>query len=125
MWNGLIDGELTETSGFKKSKNDPCLYTKCYPKNRKIVLTLHVDDMLVTHNHPKEWYRIKTELAEKYKLSSSGDLKWFLNIAFERGQDGSMRLHQTTYIDTLVKKFGRTDAKPVHTPMEPTITYNN
>ncbi|CAM8940581.1 unnamed protein product [Rhodiola kirilowii] len=51
-------------------------------------------------------------------MSMVGELKYFLGLQVEQGEDGT-RIHQQKYVREILKKFGMDSAKMCATPMSP------
>ena len=61
----------------------------------------------------------------KYPLTDLGPLHWLLGIKVERDREArTIRLSQTSYINSIVSRFSLDDAKSVPTPLEPGATYS-
>ena len=48
-WYNIIDSYLV-SKGFKRSSNEPTLYTKIYLQGKMLIVYLDVDDMIYTKN---------------------------------------------------------------------------
>jgi hypothetical protein len=53
-----------------------------------------------------------------FKITHSEELTKTLGFQFDRTNDGSVFMHQTKYIDEVLKRFGMTNCKPVSTPSD-------
>jgi hypothetical protein len=54
-------------------------------------------------------------------MSMMGELTFFLGIQVKQTKEGTF-IHQTKYMNDLIKKFAMADAKPVSTPMSTMTT---
>jgi hypothetical protein len=111
-WNGDLDSTLKEMN-FVQSKVDYCFYTRAGGQEAILVW---VDDMVLKAATIEQMEVIKNELKERYELDDRGELKWFLGINIEHGQN-SVKMHQGTYIEKLLHAYGMADAKPKSRPM--------
>jgi len=111
-WYADIDGYL-RSQGFVRSENDTNLYVR-----NGCILVLYVDDVLITGPSQSGIDEIKALLHQHYKMVDLGIAKQFLGIQIEQSEDG-IRIYQTQYINTILKRFGLVNAKSTSTPMVP------
>ena len=88
-----------------------------------LIIVLYVDDMLLMK--PKEMHiaNFKVELNSSFEMSDLCLLHQYLGIQFKQC-DGGIALCQTKYIETLLRRFGLEDCKPIATPMETGLHLN-
>jgi len=108
-WNNVINAYLIEI-GFKPCPNEPALY---YHPNGTII-ALWVDDLFMTGPSSEHIRNILFLLKEKFQIKDLGRISYALGIHFRHGDDGSIFLSQTTYIDDIVMKFGLSHARPLN-----------
>ena len=95
-----------------KSHFDPCLY---HDANNNLLLLLYVDDVLLACSSRERLDTISRTMAEKFKVSSMGEIDTYLGIKIEReGRNCAIHLSQEKYIEKIGTKFdiradGRTD----------------
>ena len=82
-----------------------------------LIIVLYVDDMLLTGPNEVHKANFKAELNSAFEMSDVGLLHHHLGIQFKQC-DGGIALCQTKYIETLLRRFGLDDCKPIATPME-------
>ena len=58
----------------------------------------------------------KKLLSTRFKMKDMGSLHYILGIHVEQ-KDGTLRLHQRSFIENLLNKFGMQDCKPISTPI--------
>jgi len=120
LWYEDIDGYL-QSIGFRQSAEDPNLYLQ-----PGVLLVLYVDDLLIAHNGREgRGHQIKQLLQKKYKMCDLGAAKRFLGIEIERTEDGGFSISQRGYINTIIRRFGLTDAKPAKSPLDPHTDLSN
>ena len=110
-WYQDIDTYLTKNLQFERSTEDSNLYQRndCF-------LLLYVDDILIFS--PKKRLDVKQSLMNKYKMTDLGPAQLFLGIQIVRNRaEKTIFLHQTRYIDTVLKRFGMEDVNDVYTPL--------
>nr|GEW39575.1 putative RNA-directed DNA polymerase [Tanacetum cinerariifolium] len=69
--------------GFKQSNSDHTLFLK-NRKNRVTYLIIYVDDMVITGNDEEEIKRLKKGLFTEFKMKDLGNLKYFLELKYQR-----------------------------------------
>lgn len=116
-WNSTFDEFITEC-GFVRSAREPCLYSKVENGLITIVL-LYVDDILITGSDSIGVNTICKQLENKFDIKYLGFPKKFLGLEIEKLSDGSLFLHQATYITNMLKEFNMSDSNCKPTPMIP------
>ncbi|KXJ67887.1 hypothetical protein RP20_CCG008080 [Aedes albopictus] len=100
VWNDTICAILGEI-GFHQSRADPCLFSKSV-SGRQIYLLIYVDDIIVASEVEEEIDPIESQLKKKVKLSSLGEVNYFLGIRVSRDEDGYYALDQQSYSDPTI-----------------------
>ena len=114
-WYEKIDAYLA-AQGFQNSPTESTLYVK-RADDVLLIIVLYVDDMLLTGPNEAHIADFKAELNSAFEMSDLGLLHHYLGIQFKQC-DGGIALCQTKYIETLLRRFGLDDCKPIATPME-------
>lgn len=116
-WYECLDTFLVSL-GFERSNNDSCLYTLRNEKDT-IYLLIFVDDLLICGKDAKEIKGIKVLLSERFKMKDLGRIKEYLGITIDYESDkNEIKLNQTKYIESLIKKYNLENSKLYNTPME-------
>lgn len=115
-WNEAIHNVLVE-HGFKQSKIDLCLYSKCVNGVWCYVL-IYVDDLPVASKSENLIQEVENILAEKFEISNLGHIKQFLRMEVTKDVDGNYVLGQSNYIENIIMDLDLSDAKPAKTPMD-------
>jgi len=103
--------------GYKQISIDHSFYSRTTKAGQSID-TAHVDDMLAAMSTPEEMAKLKSDLKSYFKLVDLSPVKWLLGIHIEHNRKArTISLSQTSYIETVVKRFNLTDAYKVHTPL--------
>lgn len=114
-WFRTIDPVLVEI-GFVPLKSDTCVYV--YEQDgAKIILTLYVDDLLLTGNNEDAISKVKSQLKQRFKMTDMGEASLVLGIEIRRNlQLGTLTISQKEYTKSVLKKFGFSDCKSTNTP---------
>lgn len=115
-FNGYLDAKL-HMMGFKPTLADPCLYTKTV-SDGKLILSVHVDDLLLTAPSKSSRSEFESELAKIFQINTQHDNISYLGMSIRRLASGAISVKQTGYIANLLEKCGCVDplAKPPSTP---------
>lgn len=116
-WYTKLDDNLKDL-GLISADFDCCVYHKIDDKNI-LIIAVYVDDLLIFSNcfEYKTW--IKEQLFERFEMKDLGELKYCLGIEIQRDREkGITTIKQSTYIESILKKFSMHDSKPVSTPTD-------
>src|SRR5260370_23953433 len=99
IWALKLHSVLT-TIGFERIDCDHSVYV--YRRdNARIIMPIHVDDLLIASNSRVELARVKSELAAHFKIHDQGPTKSILGIKVERDRQArSISLSQPGYIES-------------------------
>lgn len=117
-WNTKFCSVLNKF-GFEKSKADQCVYIgiingfKCY-------LCLYVDDGLLLCKDKSILMEIINDLQTNFDLKICTVLSNYVGMQIEKSEN-YIFIHQTKYIDQLLKKFNMQDANPNCVPADPNV----
>ena len=98
--------------GFKQSVHDPCVYTR-----GDAILAVHVDDIIVATDGVQKMKQVKREFAGPFDVRDLGEVKHFVGVTMDQGQDGTW-IGQPTYTRNVLEKYNMQDAKAVATPVD-------
>jgi hypothetical protein len=109
--------------GFSRCEGDQAVfYRRCEKTNVLIVVLVHVDDCSIVGKTKALIARFKVEMAKFVDITDMGDLHWILGIEVRRiREEKKILLSQKSYIDSILRRYGFEDLKPVSTPMDPSI----
>lgn len=112
-WNEKIN-KVLERLSFVKCSKEPSLYRK-RSKEHLVVVTVYVDDLLVTGTKLELIEEFKKEISDIFEMSDLGLLTYYLGI--EVHQHG-ITLTQERYAHTILNETGMDRCNATHTPME-------
>ena len=122
-WYDTLTHTLTDL-GFCASSADPGVFLAKL-EGHLLVLAIHVDDCILTGSSPELISQYKSKLNDCYALTDLGPIHWLLGIKVTRNRSArTISLSQTSYIDSIISRFGLSDAKSYSTPMVPGIIYS-
>ncbi|XP_038702598.1 uncharacterized protein LOC119999153 [Tripterygium wilfordii] len=114
-WYSRIDVYFT-SQGFKKSPSESTLYVKEGGNGKKIIVSLYVDDLVLTRNDEGLIEDFKKNMKENFEMNDLGLMTYFLGIEIDQ-QEGHVFIWQRKYTQELLNRFGMEDCKAVATPV--------
>ena len=110
--------------GFRTTQADPGVFV-AYDQGHILILVVHVDDCTFTGSSAKLIFAYKKKINDCYALTDLGPISWLLGIKITRNrEERTISLSQSSYIDSILERYGLKDAKPYATPMVPGVTYS-
>lgn len=113
-WYSRIDEYLSKL-GFVKSLSESTLYIKGDHANF-IVISLYVDDLLVTGNNVELIQQFKDDMLQVFEMTDLGEMSYFLGMEVEQ-KNGEIFISQRKYAKEILKKFNMESCKSMSTPM--------
>ncbi|WKA00249.1 hypothetical protein VitviT2T_018628 [Vitis vinifera] len=110
-----IDSHLIQL-GFRRSENEATLYLKQNDDGLQLVVSLYVDDMLVTGSNVKLLADFKMEMQDVFEMSDLGIMNYFLGMEIYQCSWGIF-ISQRKYAMDILKKFKLESCKEVATPL--------
>jgi hypothetical protein len=104
QFNGLLD-KILKQSGFNALRADSCMYLK-WTRDGELLLSLHVDDMLLTAPNIKwrQWFEEKME--KHFSLVKQYDNISYLGMQIRRDpRTNDIIVNQHGFITSLLKKY--------------------
>jgi len=118
-FNNLLDKRL-RSIGLVPTRSDKCMYTM-QTQDGRIIVSAHVDDMLVTTTSRKlrKWFEY--EMEKHFELVKQYDNVSYLGMSISRtGRD--IKITQQGFIEEILTKYNCQDtAKPPKTPAAPDL----
>ena len=108
--------------GFRSSRHDSALFGRCTSAGR-ILLSLYVDDMIITRDDIDGIASLKIELTHCFTMKDLGSLRYFQGIEVTSSPKDYL-LSQSKYIADIFEHARLTDNKIVNTPLETNARYS-
>jgi len=109
--------------GFVSSSHDSAFFIKCTDVGR-IILSLYVDDMIITGDDVDDISILKTDLARRFEMKDLGYLRYFLGMEVAYSPRGYL-LSQSKYVANILERARLTNNKIVDTPIEVNARYSS
>jgi hypothetical protein len=115
--------EIMTKLGFLRCEGDQAVfYRRCEKTGVLIIVLVHVDDCSVVGKTKALVARFKVEIAKFVDITDMGELNWILGIEIRRiREERKILLSQKSYIDSILRRYGFEDLKPISTPMDPSV----
>jgi Reverse transcriptase (RNA-dependent DNA polymerase) len=111
LWFESLSKVLTDL-GYHSLQSDRCCFTN---DAKDVIILVFVDDIQVTGPNTKAIKDLQTGLKANFKIKDI-EPDTYLGLHIERNGN-SLRLHQASYTQRILKRFGFDKAKKVPTPM--------
>jgi hypothetical protein len=121
MWNKRLD-EFLIKEGFTRLEADHSVYVS-RTNASLIILSVHVDDLLLLADSDESMSRVKLALSTEFEMTDCGPVHYYLGIQVQRNDSQQISLSQSHFVDQILRKFGFEDAKPVSTPLDPSVKF--
>ncbi|KAK0586217.1 hypothetical protein LWI29_002965 [Acer saccharum] len=103
--------------GFQMVEEDHCVYIK-RDKDKYVLLSLYVDDILLAGNCKEHVLAIKKWLSSNFEIKDMGKAAYILGVKITRNRSKKLlALSQETYIRKVLERFNMVDCKPMDTPI--------
>lgn len=117
-WNNTLD-EVLKSIGFKRCKNEPCLYVK-QNKQQYSYIAVYVDDLIIMSPSKADIAEIKKKIGSTFNMQDGGPIQYFLGLEVQRdGERGAIHLSQKKYIKSVLNTYGMQNCRAVATPLDP------
>ena len=123
VWNRKLDEELKKY-GLQQSQLDPCIYFT-YQDGNVLIVTVYVDDLLIFSNNKQIKSHFRNYLLSTFKMKDLGEVQNCLGFKITRDRkNGKLYLSQKQYIIDILEKYNMKNSKPISTPMDPNVKYD-
>jgi len=101
------------SDGFSQQEIEPCLFI-LWESHRKIILLIHVDNILVGTDHPEEWKKIISKWPFQCNEVHNSSI---LGLQCERISKHVVTFSQRNYIEELIKEFSMEEFPSLKIPL--------
>ena len=123
QWNLKFHQAMLK-DGFTMMEEDYCVYIKC-SNIGFIIMSLYVDDILVTGNDKKLIDVIKKWLSLNFEIKDMAEASYVFGVKILRDRSKRLlSLSQETYIKKMLKCYHMHDCKPMDTLVEKNLSLN-
>jgi hypothetical protein len=122
-WYEKIDTFFFQ-QGFIKSKSDPNLYIKKDRNGQIALISLYVDDLIITGSATGMIEEIKIKLSQQFEMKDLGHLHYCLGLEVWR-ENGKTLITQSKYTKEVLRRFNMNTCKPISTPLEQNVKLSN
>lgn len=84
--------------------------------NNLLIVSLYVDDLLVTGDDTKLVEEFKQEMMQAFEMTDLGLMSYFLGLEIKQSDD-EVFIFQRKYAKEILKKFQMKEYKAISTPM--------
>lgn len=105
QFNNFLDDKLRNI-GFTRLRADPCSYIR-YTRHGKVLVSVHVDDMLVSCSSLKDQKRFEEEMSKHFQLVAQrgSNISYLgMNISYDRDTQ-KLTVNQQGMIEELLKRY--------------------
>ncbi|KAL0433727.1 UNVERIFIED_CONTAM: Retrovirus-related Pol polyprotein from transposon TNT 1-94 [Sesamum latifolium] len=113
MWYNRLSEYLIK-KGFCNNQISPCLFIK-RTESGFIIIAVYVDDLNIIGS-PEEIRQAADYLKSEFEMKDLGTTKYCLGLQFEYTK-AEIFIHQSNYIEKVLKRFHVDKAHPLSTPM--------
>ena len=120
-WYQKLVNILVGALGFTRCDVDQAVFFKRSGAELTVIV-VHVDDCTIAATTIELVVKLKSRLREHVKITDLGELHWLLGIEIRRDREArTISLSQRSYIESIARRYGFEDLKPVTTPMDTNI----
>ncbi|KAG8489528.1 hypothetical protein CXB51_017560 [Gossypium anomalum] len=114
-WYDGVDAYLSKF-GFEKSLSEPTLYVKKSKDETLLIVSIYVDDLLVTGSKDVLVNEFKAQMQEVFDMTNFRVMTYFLGMEVNQ-TDRGIFISQHAFSLKILDKFSMQNCKPVSTPM--------
>ena len=118
-WYEKIDSFFLQ-QGFMRSKSDPNLYIKCDEQGYIVLISVYVDDLIITGNAENLIDEIKEQLSQVFDMKDLGELHYCLGLEVWRNA-GQTFVCQSKYVRDVLQRFKMDQCKSSTVPMQQNV----
>lgn len=103
-----------------RSKSDPNLYTKFDEQGHLVLISLYVDDLIITGSAGKLVDEIKEQLSQVFEMKDLSELHYYLGLEVWRNE-GQTFVCQSKYVREILRRFKMDQCKSSKVPMQQNV----
>ena len=103
-----------------RSKSDPNLYIKCDEQGYIVLISVYVDDLIITGNAKNLIDEIKEQLSQVFDMKDLGELHYCLGLEVWRNA-GQTFVCQSKYVRDVLQRFKMDKCKSSTVPMQQNV----
>lgn len=113
-----------EENEWRVSNFDPSVFIK---DNENLIMEVYVDDINIFGQNEDRILAMKRQLASRFNMTDLGLCAYYLGMHVHQEANGDVHLHQESYIQQILNRYGLQDIHPRKTPMRtaPKLTKND
>lgn len=116
VWNKTLTKTLVDL-GFKQCVSDTCLF---YHPQTFCLISIHVDDLLITTNDEKFRMKLLENLQKVFVLTDLGIVSMYLGLNVSSHKNG-VKIAQNSYVERLIDRYNLTEAREKSLPLPTNI----
>ncbi|KAH0166409.1 hypothetical protein KCU67_g4321, partial [Aureobasidium melanogenum] len=115
QWGAKLRNFL-ESNGWVTSDYDHSIFI--YQRgNSPLIIDVYVDDIKIFAANYEDVVLTKNMLHSRFEMTDLGPCSYYLGMHVDQGRDGSVHLHQSSYIHQILERYELSNVYPRHTPM--------
>jgi len=121
-WYQKLVDIMTALKFVRSEVDQAVFYRRDEGRGILIIVLVHVDDCSIVASSQPLIDRFKIEITKHVEITDMGALHWILGIEVRRvREERKMLLSQCSYIDSILRRYGLDELKPISTPMDPNV----
>ncbi|GAU28453.1 hypothetical protein TSUD_55040 [Trifolium subterraneum] len=116
-WYSKIESYFAEEK-FEKFPYEHTLFVKYGTKEKNLVVSLYVDDLIYTGNDQTLMNEFKSSMKRKFAMTDLGKMRYFLGVEVNQTLEGIFMHHQK-YANKILVRFGMESSNSVCSPIVP------
>ncbi|KAA3486344.1 pleiotropic drug resistance protein 3-like [Gossypium australe] len=115
VWYDKVDAYLSRL-GFEKSMSEPTLYVKKSQDETLLIVSIYVDDLLMTGSKDDLIQEFKTQMQDVFDMTDLGTMTYFLGMEVNHTDQGIF-VSQYAFALKILNKFCMANCKIASTPL--------
>jgi transposase InsO family protein len=116
-WYSRIESYFNNEN-FVKCSHEPTLFVKHSGKDKILIISLYVDDLIYTGNDEMLMESFKSSMKKEFSMTDLGKMRYFLGVEVKQCDQGIF-IHQHKYASEILNRFGMESCNQVCSPIVP------